>query len=95
MFDLIYLTKRVLNLKASSLKYEDYFDGQINRSIAEKLADFHMLKLPVTKKPTELFNQIEAIMDSIEKVEFKDQEKQRMYETFKSFDLRTEYFKLK
>ena len=94
MFDLIYLTKRVLNLKASSLKYEDYFNSQITRSVAEKLADFHMLKMPVSKEPKWIFNLTEAMLDSSEKIVFKDQDKQRLHETVKSFDLRSEYFKL-
>jgi len=54
-----------------------------------------MLNMPVTKEPTWIYKATEAWLDSSEKVDFKDPAKQSLHETIKSFDLRSEYFKLK
>ena len=90
-----YINVSIYKIQAPTLKYEDYSHGEITRKIAEKLADFHMLNMPFSKEPSSLYKVTEAWMDSSEKVEFKDLAKKKLYETVKSFNLRSEYFKLK
>ncbi len=54
-----------------------------------------MLNMPFSKEPSSLYKVTEAWMDSSEKVEFKDPAKKKLHETIKSFNLKSEYFKLK
>jgi len=46
-------------INAPNLKHEDYYNLEISRSVAMMLGDFHLLKMPFSKKANWLFPAIE------------------------------------